>query len=358
MKNLMLSFVLSIILIPFSAMGYGYLDASGLGSIMPGVDAVSHSLGGVSSVDVGGMNLFGNPAELTVAVPSISASLGALVLKQSVDDPYGKHSLTYAGPGASSFQASYNTGSTGFAIGIAKIRDYTYKGEYFFIEADPDPIIAGFENFIVDGGVWEAAVGAAAVIPSGISVGASAGYRLGDINYEYYWHQFEGTVPDSSSEWSRQEGEFSWRAGVSIPAGEGTEVGAAYSSKSLNCAASISAGVRFGDMAAYSPGFGLEARVYDNPENPAWAANVFGGIHAENKLYFRGGLVLFSRGGDSSGASLGVSMGACVDLGRTDINAAFNYSNEARSDNVIGFPEAQSINDIVTAFTIGASIAL
>jgi len=358
MKSLVLQFVFSIVLIPFAAMGYGYIDAIGLGSVMPGTDPISHSLGGVSSVDVGGMNLFGNPAELSGINRSVSASTGALILKQSVEDELGKHALTYAGPGITSFQAGFGTGSTGFALGLAKIRDYTYKGEYFFLETIPDTTIAGFEDYIVSGGVWEAAFGAATVLPGEISVGASAGYRFGDMNYEYYWHHISASIPDSLSEWSRQEGEFAWRTGVSVPVGDDTVIGAAYASKSENCASSIAAGVRFGNMAAFSPGVGAEARIYDNPSSTAWTANVFGGIPSGSNLYFRGGVILSSRGGQDSDASLGISMGVAVDLGRTDINAAFNYFNETRTDNVFGFPQAQSISDVVTAVTIGATIAL
>ncbi len=358
MKNLVLSCFSALLLFPLTALGYGYPAALGQGSSMPGVDVVSHGFGGVMSVNAGGMNLFGNPAELSNYNPSLSASIGPLILKQTVDDGLGKHSLTYAGLGASSIQAGFNTGSASIAFGIARVRDYTYKGEYFFVDTTGlEPIIAGFENLTVSGGVWEAATGAATTLPGGISIGASAGYRMGSINYDYYWHHFTETIPDSSSGWSREEGEFSWRAGASVPTGESVSLGAVYASKTDNCPSSIAAGVRVGNIADYSPGFGLEARIYDM-ENKAWSANVFGGIYPDQNLYFRGGAVLSSTGGTDSDASLGISMGATVDLGRTDISAAFSYGNEGRNGDVFGFPQADTIDDIVTAFTVGAVIDL
>lgn len=347
-----------LLFLPLPAQGYGYPDAFQSGSSMPGTDVVSHGFGGVLSVDVGGMNLFCNPAELTSSNPLVSASIGTLILKQSVDDGMGKHVLTYAGLGSSSFQTGLNTDFASMALGIAKVRDYTYTGEYFFIETNPEPFIAGFENLTVTGGVWEAAAGLATVIPGEISIGASGGYRMGNINYEYFWHHFKESIDDSTSEWSRDEGEFAWRAGVSVPAGNDMSLGVVCASKTENCPSSIATGLSFGNISAMYPGFGLEARFYDTEGNNAWAANVFGGIHPEHNLYFRGGAVLASSGDDDSNAALGVYMGTTVDLGRVDVSAAFNYGSAMRNGDVFGFPAAKTINDIVTAITIGATIEL
>ncbi len=358
MKNSVFLILAALFLLPLTALGFGYPAALGMGSPMPGVDAVSHGFGGVVSVNVGGMNLFGNPAELNSYNPSFSVSVGPLILKQSVDDGLGKHTLTYAGLGASSFQTGFNTGSAGFALGIAKIRDYTYKGEYFFIDTNPEPMIAGFENLTVTGGVWEVAGGAATSLFGQTNLGVSAGYRTGDINYDYYWHHFNESIPDSSSLWSREEGEFSWKAGVSQPVGENVSFGAVYASSSENCPSSIAAAVMIGNLAVFSPGFGIEARIYDVDDSNAWSANVFGGIHPDHNLYFRGGAVLSSSGGIDSKVALGISMGSTVTLGKVNVSAAFNYGNETRDNNILGFPDAKTINDIVTAFTIGATIEL
>ncbi len=358
MKNLAFCLFSVLLTVPITAFGYGYPAAMGQGSSMPGIDAVSHGFGGILSVNVGGMNLFANPAELTSYNPSFSASVGPLILKQSVDDGLGKHNLTYAGLGASSFQTGLSFNSASFALGIAKIRDYTYKGEYFFLDTNPEPVISGFENLVVSGGVWEAAAGVATVIPGEISIGVTAGYRMGDINYQYQWHHFNETIPDSTSDWNREEGELSWRAGVSVPAGENIAIGAVYSSETENCPSTIAAGVRVGNISAFFPGFGIEARVNDTNENKAWSANFFGGIHPDHNLYFRGGLILSSDGGIESNTSLGLAMGATVNLGKTNISAAFNYGNESREGNVLGFPDAKTISDIVTAFSIGATIEL
>jgi len=348
--------VLLVFAFPASVMGVGYPDAIGQGSPMPGIDAVSHGFGGASVADVGGMNLFGNPAEISGS--GIKLTAGALILKQTVDDGLGKHTLTYAGLGANSFQASFSTGFSDLAIGIAKIRDYTYKGEYFFIEANPEPVISGFENLTVDGSIWEAALGASREIAPGIRLGASAGFRTGTIDYEYYWHHFSESIDDSSSTWSREESEFAWRAGTSIKTGDATTIGACYSSQSENCPASYAAGIVFGNISMGFPGVGLEARIYDTEENSSWAGTVFGGIHPEHNLFFRGGLNLTSKGGADSNVSLGISLGVTVNFSKVDLDAAFNYNSESRTSNVFGFPEAQIIDDIVSGFSVGATIPL
>jgi hypothetical protein len=85
---------------------------------------------------------------------------------------------------------------------------------------------------------------------------------------------------------------------------------------------------------------------------------VFGGIHPEHNLYFRGGAVLSSSGGNDSQAAIGISLGATIDLGRTDISAAFNYGSETRDNSVFGFPQAKTISDVVTAFTAGVAVEL
>jgi hypothetical protein len=350
--------IVALFLIPACVYGFGYLDAMGMGSPMPGTDPATQGFGGASTLDVGGMNLFGNPAELSGSKQGISLSTGALLLKQTVDDGMGRHTLTFAGLGATGFHAVVSAGSTAFAAGIAKVTDYTHKGEYFFVEALPDPVIAGYENIQISGGIWEAAVGTGVEISRGVKVGGSAGYRLGDINYEYYWHHFSESIPDSSSQWVREEGEFAWRGGASWEVSPGTTLGAAYSSASENSPASGALGIKFGDMAEGNPGFGFEGKLYDSEESNSWRALFYGGVYPEHNLFFRGGLSLYSRGGSESNATLGISLGTRVRWGAVDIDGAFVYAQETRSSGVFGFPEAQKIDDIVTAFSAGITIPL
>ncbi len=358
MKVTAFLFFAAALCFPAASAGYGYLDAIGMGSQLPGTDAVSHGFGAGSSVGVGGMNLFGNPAALAGSGSELMISTGVNILKQSVDDGLGKHTLTFAGLGETSFQAGFSTPAGNLALGIARIRDYTYKGEYFFIEANPEPIISGFENLTVSGGVWEAALGGAREIAGGVSLGASAGYRMGNIDYEYYWHHFNESIEDSSSSWSREEGEFAWRAGASFDLGQSAIAGISYASESENCPSLISAGVLFGNIAGGNPGVGAEARIFDTGDDKAWSGTVFGGIHPENNLYFRGGIMLSSRGGTESDAALGMFLGTTVNFSRFNLDAAFNFGNEGRKSGVFGFPDADTINDIVTGFGVGATIPL
>lgn len=358
MRSITAGFLVTAFLFSGSLYGFGYPDAIGQGSPLPGADAVSQGFSGVSSVNVGGMNLFGNPAELSGSGTDLRISIGALIFKQTVDDGLGKHTLTYAGLGSSSFQAGFDTGIADVAIGIAKIRDYTYKGEYFFLDTNPDVVIAGFEDLTVSGGVWEAALGAAREIPGGIKLGVSAGYRTGDINYEYYRHHFSELIDDSVSTWSREEGEFAWRAGASYTTNGNTTAGIVYSSESENCPSSMAAGIVFGDLGKGFPGVGVEARIYNTEENAAWVGNVFGGIHPDHNLFFRGGVTLSSRGGSDSDAALGISLGTTVSFSRMSIDAAFTFNSESRNGNVFGFPEAETVADVITGFTVGATIPL
>ncbi|PIE53322.1 hypothetical protein CSA37_01940 [Candidatus Fermentibacteria bacterium] len=351
---------LILLVVSSAALGFGYVDAIGLGSPLPGTDPVSHGFGGVASLGVGNMSLFGNPAGIEGNSSRIDIAIGPHIMKETVDDGAGKHSLTYAGLGAAGCQALFGTGNTVFALGFARVRDYTYKGEYFFREENPDSafIIAGFENITVSGGVFEAAAGAAIEALEGVSIGASAGYRFGNINYDYYWHHFSESIDDSSSAWSREEGELAWRAGATANIGNGAKLGASFSSESENCPSTLAAGVAFGDMAAGFPGIGVEAKLYDKGEDTAWSALVFGGIHAEQNLFFRGGVSLSSRGSDQSDPALGISMGTTISFSWADLNAAFNYGSENRSENVFGYPEVNSVKDVITALSVGLTIPL
>lgn len=346
------------LLLPATAFGFGYLDVLGMGSPLPGIDAVSHGFGGVSSASVGGLDLFGNPAGLQGTGSALKLSVGPLILKQTVEDYFGKHTLTYAGLGASSFQAGFSVGSTNLAVGVAKIRDYTHKGEYFFLDSIPDVIIAGFENLTVSGGIFETAFGAAQELGAGIKIGASAGYRMGNIDFEYYKHTFEESVEDSSLAWSREEGEFAWRAGATVPIGTASTIGAVYSSKTDNCPSSISAGLAFGNMSQGFPGVGVEAVIYDTGENTAWSGKVYGGMHPEHNLYFRGALSLSSSGAANAETALGIAIGTTVNFSWMDLHAAFNYGSASRSEGVFGFPETETVTDLVTGFSVGATVPL
>lgn len=347
---------LAAALITSTAYGYGYPDAIGMGSSMPGTDAVSHGFAGASAVNVGGMNLFGNPSGISGS--NLMLNAGALILKQTVDDGLGKHSLTYAGLGITGLQASLQTGPVSIAAGVSKIRDYTYTGEYFFIEGELEPIISGFEDLTVEGGIWEAAFGAAGSIAPGVRLGAAAGYRTGKVDYEYYMHHFSESIEDSISTWSREEGEFAWRAGTTVLLGNGAEAGLFYASESDNCPAHYGAGVVFGEISRGDSGVGVEAKIYDTEGQSAWTGTVFGGIHADRNLFFRGGLNLTSKGVDESNVSLGLSLGATVNFSWMDLNAAFNFNNENRNGLVFGFPQAETITDVITGFTVGATIPL
>lgn len=354
-RNLLLSALVAA-LISSTAYGYGYPDAIGMGSSMPGTDAVSQGFAGASAVNVGGMNLFGNPSGISGS--TLMMNTGALILKQTVDDGLGKHSLTYAGLGITGLQASLQTGPVSIAAGVSKIRDYTYTGEYFFIEGELEPIISGFEDLTVEGGIWEAAFGAAGSIAPGVRLGAAAGYRTGKVDYEYYMHHFSESIEDSISTWSREEGEFAWRAGTTVLLGNGAEAGLFYASESDNCPAHYGAGVVFGEISRGDPGVGVEAKIYDTEGQSAWTGTVFGGIHADRNLFFRGGLNLTSKGVDESNVSLGLSLGATVNFSWMDLNAAFNFNNENRNGLVFGFPQAETITDVITGFTVGATIPL
>ncbi len=351
---------LILFIVSSAAFGFGYVDAIGLGSPLPGIDPVSHGFGGVASLGVGNMSLFGNPAGIAGNSSCMDIAIGPHIMKETVDDGAGKHSLTYAGLGAACFQALFGADNATVALGVARVRDYKYKGEYFFLEERPDSayIIAGFENITVSGGVFEAAAGAACEALEGFFIGASAGYRFGNIDYDYYWHHFSESIDDSSSVWSREEGEFAWRAGATADIGNGATMGASFSSESENCPSTLAAGVVFGDMAAGFPGVGLEAKLYDKGEDTAWSALVFGGVHAEQNLFFRGGVSLSSRGSDQSDPALGISLGTTVNFSRADLNAAFNYGSENRSENVFGYSDVNSVKDIITALSVGLTIPL
>jgi len=148
-----------------------------------------------------------------------------------------------------------------------------------------------------------------------------------------------------------------FRERKSVAEGKSVDV-AAYRSENENCVSAITAGILFGNISMGFPGVGIEAKIYDTPEDASWAATVFGGIHPEHNLFFRGGLTLSSRGGNDANAALGIALGTTVNFSWMDLHAAFNYNGESRDGDVFGFPEAETTDDIVTAFSVGATIPL
>jgi len=348
-------FPLLVAVLPFAVFGFGYPASFGIGTSLVGLDAVTASTGGVSSIDVGGSSLMLNPSGLgLLRTARIQAGVGPMLTKESVETPYGIFNISDIALGSVGLTAAFPlSDGLGAGLGIVRRSDFSYTGEFY------DTIIEGTDTVIVfeqqnnSGSVWDASAGLGTRLVNGLYAGAAIGYLFGSGTQDYFHDTSIDTAYSIVETWD--ESALVYRAGLTA-AIERVRLGAAYSSGMDKYPARASLGAVLGDMSAWEPAIGVDAEIIFPGDSTRFAARIFGGtLLSGNELYGRASLFLFSSQGSDAREGTGLSIGASLKVAaRLDLDAAFSWTSEKRTGDAFGgYYEQASVTDTNSGITFG-----
>lgn len=346
---------LVILLLPFTLFGYGYPASQETGSSLVGFDPITASVGGVSSLDVGGSLLMSNPSGLALLrVARIQVGVGPVLSKESVETPYGKFNISSIALGSVGFTAAFPIGNAlGTGIGVSRLSDFSYRGEFYdFVIQGTDSVVI-FEQQNNSGSVWEACAGLGATIVPGLNVGASAGYRFGSGTDDYFRDTSIDTAFVIIETW--EENAMAYRAGLTAVASR-LMVGATYTNGMEKYPPRVSLGAVLGDMNKWEPAIGAEVELQFPGDSTRFAGRLFGGtLISGNDLYARAAVFMFSSQGSDTKEGTGLSMGISLKMAeKLFLDAALSWTSESRNGNVFGGYNPQStVTDTNTGITAG-----
>lgn len=222
MKNMMIILSCILVLLPSSALCFGYLNSHTSGSPLPGFSARSTGLGGVRSIGLGdGSCLLTNPAGLHRTEGTLfSLSIGPGIGTEIIMDSLGKHNNNWITLGnlfaAMKFQLDPQLNA---GIGFGKVSDFSYFGTHYTydFQSGHEQDLSETRELTVHGGMYESVAGLSFSASDWINLGLSSGFRFGSVSYDSSYTDIEDHENDTLITWKRDFSEFCWHCGIEIP---------------------------------------------------------------------------------------------------------------------------------------------
>ena len=354
--KLIISFLLVLIFVG-QALGFGYFDSMHSGTIMPGISPATTALGSLRSLGVNEpVSMFLNPAQ-TANLSSMVQISGASVHWQGkvIQSDIDKTVRTFINNGNGSLAFVLPVGEITMGAGLAKIGEFGYEGIHTLYEDPEDPEL-GVVVLYADGAQWESVGQISASITEEFSAGFSAGVRMVQADYEYYFNSHEFLIPDSSAAWSIEDEEFAWHGGVAYN-GDMFHSAASYSSKTDYMYDILAFG-----GSALAPHLnntivGFEAQVSSLAEDSKFLGNVFIKTSFTKEV-----LALISVSFDDNRVAnrAGLGFGLGIEATYDKIVLSGGILNRFRSRKNTAFPSEASdrVDDSFTALSLGLSFFL
>lgn len=331
MRTVLFSVLALLLIIPGIASAFGYADAKGNGTSIPGYNAVSMALGGVRAIGFGdALSVLTNPADIyRIPGTTFTMSIGPGVISESFEDTTGYHDfnwITLANLSAAmKFQAS---SKLAVGAGIARISDFSFEGIYYDRDAFTGEII---EEVTLNshGGLYESAAGFSWHPESWINIGLSGGMRFGSASYDSTYEDRVHPENDTLVTIAWNESDFCWHAGIMIPLSM-TSLGVSWASATDHYNARIAAGALLYTGDSKQGAMGIEAEIVDPGDANNLEVRLFGLLSPSNSLTFRGSLSFIDSNAAVPSQGIGVSFGAGIALGRITLNGAFASTSITR----------------------------
>lgn len=331
MRTVLFSVLVLLLVIPGITSAFGYLDANGNGTSIPGFNAVTMGLGGARAIGFGdALSVLTNPADIyRIPGTTFTLSIGPGILTESFEDTTGYHDFNWIAlsnlSAAMKFQVSPKLA---LGAGIARISDCSFEGTYYDRDALSGDIIEDFE-LVSSGGLYETAAGFSWHLQNWINIGLSGGLRFGSASYDSTYvdrlnHENDTTV---SIEWN--ESDFCWHAGIMIPLSM-TSIGISWASATDHYDARIAAGVLLYTGELKQGALGIEVEIVDPGDASNLEGRLIGQVSQSNSLTFRGALSIIDRNEEVESRGIGLSFGTGIAFGRVTLNGAFAWSSLTR----------------------------
>ncbi len=331
MRTVLFSVLVMLLAIPGIASAFGYADANGNGTSIPGYNAVTMSLGGARAIGFGdALSILTNPADIyQIPGTRFTMSIGPGVINESFVDTTGNHDYNWIAlanlSAAMKFQVSRELA---LGVGIARISDCSFEGRYFNRDNTSGDII---ENIQLDshGGLYESAAGFSWHPESWIIAGLSGGLRFGEASYDSTYEDMVHPENDTTISIGWDESEFCWHAGIMIPLST-SKIAISWASATDHYDARIAVGAMLYTGESKQGALGIEAEIVDPGDANNLEGRLIGQLYSSNSLTFRGALSIIDRSAEIESQGIGLSLGAGVVLGRITLNGAFSWCSITR----------------------------
>lgn len=344
-----------------SAPAFGWLDAIGDGTLLPGISAGNMMNCGALAAGTGAPSaVLLNPANLgRISSSALEITAGPSVTMEEVDlGSDGSGSREYLSPGPVCAAVRIPVGG-GFAAGagLARLSDGSYRAQRYLYE---DPLspgdITGAEAWESSGGVWEAAAGCSYRLSRLLSIGLSAGPRFGSLHSSY---AFDDRTGSDDSTWSqtRVESGFCVHAGATAALGQ-SSVSASWASGSDMLPARIAAGALVYPGTAGGSYIGAEAELADPGGGDLFTGRVFARFTPAVNTGLSVGFFMADQGPSDLGTNMGLCLGVDFLTGPARLQAAFSwFANSTRSE-VFGYEGELNTSDRIGIFGAGVDWVL
>ena len=320
-----------LLIIPGLSSAFGYADAKGNGTSIPGYGAVSMGFGGIRAIGFGNaLSVLTNPADIyRIPGTNLTMSIGPGVLTESFMDTTGFHDFNWIAlanmSAAMKFQVSRKLA---LGAGIARVSDFSFEGRYYDRDDITGDITETFE-LKSSGGLYESDAGFSWHPESWINVGFSAGLRFGETSYDSTYEDYSNHNNDTTVSSGWNESEFCWHAGIIMPLSL-SSVGVSWASATDHYDARIAAGGILYTGELKQGALGIEAEIVDPGDAGNLEVRLIGQIMPSHSLTFRGALSFIDRNEDVESQGFGLSVGTGINFGRLTLNGAFAWSSITR----------------------------
>lgn len=349
---------LLLLFFPGMVLAFGYDDAHGNGTSIPGFNAVSLGLGGARAIGFGdALSVLTNPAEIyRIPGTSFTMSIGPAVLMETVEDSTGINKNNWIALGNLSAAMKFQPGSRlAIAAGIARITDYSFDGIYHVRDETPGPnygnVIETME-LTVTGGLHEAAAGFSWRPAAWMNVGFSGGLRFGQVDFDSTYMDRMDPENDTLISWGWDSRSFCWHAGIIFPLSLAS-LGVSWASPSDHYDGRIAAGAILYTGEFKQGAIGGEVEIIDPGDANALQARIMGQFHPAGSLTFRGAFSFSDRGDEIKRQGIGIALGVGIAFGKLTLNSAYSWSSVDRGGIAFGYTESEDIKLSSSILSVG-----
>jgi len=354
MRNVLISALVLLLSIPCTVSAFGYADANGNGTSIPGYNAVTLAFGGARAIGFGdALSVLTNPADIyRIPGANFTFSIGPGVLTESFEDTTGYHDFNWIELANLSAAVKFQVNpELAVGAGTARISDFSFQGKYYVRDDFSGEIIES-QELDAYGGLFEAATGISWHPESWINVGFSGGLRFGEASYDSTFEDRIDPENDTTVSTSWKESEFCWHAGIMLPLSL-SSVGISWASATDHYDARVAAGAILYTGESKQGALGIEAEIVDPGGDNTLEARFIGQFNPSNSLTFRGALSFIDRNKDIESQGIGVSVGTGIALGRVTLNGAFAWSSITRETSAFSAEQPIDIKLSQSLLSIG-----
>ncbi len=355
-----IAFISIMLMLPATALAWGFHDAIGNGSPVLCVTTKSSAMGGVWSLpSSGAASVFLNPAELSLLDGTLINTTIAFVQWSSIINGMLDFDH-YSSGNTGTFTIAAKTeisDAVSIGAGITKVSDFNFNGILDILE---EIGLGTYQSSALDildshGSLWEANIGGSVVLNDWLIAGASGGVRFGEGSSNRRREYADQSNPDDTTIVEWKEEDFCFHAGILMPFEFGT-FGLSGTNATSRYRSRIAIGFQREFSILYGSTLGVEFDVQSIEDgHPAVSGRVFANL-AEMIPHVRSTYSIgFNRASDYHHAAACLGTGACIDFGQMNVDLGVSWMSRSRAGFSFPEPFMTNIDDSGIYFSTGIS---